>query len=722
MNNHLNSVFSRYVGMLHNLPNLQRLMPTKVFAIVDVFAHVPILHTHVLCWSSLTSRTTNRVFIPSSDPIVQTMKRLGRPVLLPRHEVAVEPGDNDVTMHISHPGLDAVAYVPVLAADRHRLGFVRIVGRRSELKVLGLIERQEVIIAQQPPRHPAALEPDLYPHVLGRWAGSEFTRLSEAMKGDSVHVLLDAFSSFVGQSHNTYWHKDFHEETVAFAGSTTAGTEAILGRVKDPLRQPKHMFGIVARYGNAEFLPHFPEDLETTRSPNLRDWRPDDAFSRLHESLGQNALSYYCIPLKVDDCVLGVFSLLTTRDQESFEASARFARSCIAEVGRTMDKRSLGHAITKIRQTAYKEYIAIAGMDPIAVGKQLMWDIASLLLPDAGISPGVLVIGQAREKSSTIPRSAMALLEHRYWEILATQQIQVIPDDTRSTRPPPREGFLTIPITAGRACVLYLYGPLEVLAGRSLRAALEELQAVLYLAFDTASTFLTSESMVEELRASLNLWAHVHDLKNEVARFGNVMADLDHAGRSFPDKLLREEVSGVVLRFDDLIEPWKEKCDRLLDKSFYRHREQVSVYQTVATAYKRESERVPKLAALSQLEISCPQDIQILTYASELQIVLRELFRNVFKHFERTSAGRVFVEIGQHETGIPVSIAVTDSVHDPGEFERVEDALRSGTSSTLGRMRKIVERLLEGNLWVQREQRGRNLSLVLRVPKEVKPH
>src|SRR3569833_185874 len=339
---YLNDIFRNYfrtIAFCHS-PDIETALEkagTSVF--IDVFAHLPALNSWVLCWSTTGPNTLNRVFISDSHADFAAASSVKEPKVVHislQDRTTKEATQTDVTPLYQSGGMDTMAYRPLWSQKDGIFGMIRIVGRSTDISAAGH-PKGGICSPVDPPEALTLPDSDLLPHVLGRWAGSIYG-LRETTK--PLTVLLKAFASFFPTSHSMYWKRDFDTDEILFHFSPTPHTDRLLRGLRAPIHTHDYMFAIVAERGASEIVDDFPEDLMTDLRINASKWKPPEHFNHLCLTLQADRVPYIGIPLKVDDSVVGVISVVTPRGSSGFPEAARFARSALSEMGRTMDKRA----------------------------------------------------------------------------------------------------------------------------------------------------------------------------------------------------------------------------------------------------------------------------------------------------------------------------------------------------------------------------------------------
>lgn len=711
----LNELFKNYflcIAYCHTQDVEQKLESAGNTILIDVFAHLPGLHSWILCWSTTGSNTVNRVFIPDTN--AEFAVGLGASTMKVVHTLLDSKSpkvttDTDVALLYRRQGMDTIAYCPLRSQRDGAFGIIRMIGRASDIAALGYPKGMPVRQITIPGTSNLP-DPDLLPHVLGRWAGSVFG-LRDTMK--PLAVLLNAFSSFFPTAHAMYWKRDFENDEIIFHFSPSPNTARILQGLRAPMHSHDYMFAIVAERGASEIVDSFPEDLETDLRINASQWKETKYYNQLCQTLKTDIVSYIGIPLKVDDSVIGVVSVLTPRSMEHFQKAARFARASLSEMGRTIDKSAVSRASRIIRQFASEK--ASNGRrksDLIPLGRELVTKLASELIPFGAVSVGTIEarFGTEAAETSGLPLNVTKLIQKQFIELVVSERINLFVVEPPPNRHPHR-GVLTVPAPAELPFVLYVTGPLSLLGGRSLRSALEQLQAVLLMSIAATG----DQSWLDNLA----LWSQIHDIKNDTAAFGAPLADLLNVAQHGTRADLVEEVLTFKERFARTIADFEAACDQTLKHPEFRKRESVIIYDIVRRAWAAAIHTNPSSLRRCIGRYKGDRTLSAVTYPPLLECVLRNMLTNVVKHFERQAKfGTITFSCEKSEKGKEVLISITDDVSESGAYKKVNDILDDPESKeTLRtRIKPLVERQLQGRVWAEPNPNVDSVKLVLGIP------
>jgi hypothetical protein len=711
----ISDTFQHYFTTIQFITRLSSLNVDIHHAYVDVFAHLPTLDAYILCWSSLGSRFANRVFYAAKHAHFRPRRPDDGVVLMDLSEAQRQsPAPHDLALTLDNPAFRKVAYVPITSSSGAHAGMIRVIGGEKAIADMPCVSDQADSRTHVSDLSPDLIEADLLPHILGRWAGTFFHGAGDGV----VDVLLTSFCSYLSSCHNMYFTRQFETDEALFLRSTSSETAAILRDAYDSLSNPTHMFSIAMRYGNSEVLREFPEALTDSLRPNVKTWQPDDLYRRLVALLKAECVSLFSIPLKVDDCVLGVFQVMARRDEARFSEAARFARSCISEMGRTIDKTSTAAAITYVRdQTFFRSQVLDQG-DYDTLGLSIVNHIVKILIPFATAYTGQLYAPPfaTTDESTEVPKASMEVLRERLPDAVRAGELTLLYDRARMEGGA-SYGFLVLPVTAWKRYAYFIYAPLDALTGRSLRAALEELQLVMMLSYRAASSALASERATSEMQTILRLWNNIHKLKNMTAKFGLVYTGIQMTATHGTLQDVKRRIDVAISNLDADVEGWKQLCDHILDKTAYRKTETVQVIRSLYSAYQDAASQYPKYTGVVEHRcISGDTRVVITTLQLELHTVLVELYTNVLKHFDRTKPGTVFSAVNVVRKTKQVQIHIWDDVYEHGALQLLQRAL-DDENSTFGQwLQKTVVMFLHGSLWCSEAPLGKNPMVTLQLP------
>lgn len=718
---YLQQIFRSYllsVAYCHDSKNEEWLESVGLKLTVDVFAHVDELQTWVLCWSSTGYNTVNRVFIPDTHSDFKTASASTPPAILhmPLHIGGKKPAEHDVSLIAHIKGCDTVAYCPIWSMKLKIFGLVRLIGASEELWRLGLGKGEpwpessiDLTVATRLP------DPDLLPHVVGRWAGTVFGRRDG---NRALAVLLKSFTSFFSTSHSMYWRRDFGSGELKFTYSADEETTSLLNGLKASVHSHDYMFTIVAERGASEIVHHFPEDLTIDLRINATRWRPTEHYSLLRRRFGEAPLSYIGIPLKVDDAVIGVFSVLVRRNEQRFEDAARFMRSALSEMGRTVDKHGISRTAQLIRQFSIDR--GGDGRNSLEVlAKNLVISLTKELLPFGEVSVGTMQarIGAEPLSASDVPQEISSIIQAQLAQLAVSDAIEMYVHRMSGNGAPPI-GVIVISVAAEIPFVIYLSGPASLICGRSLRSSLEQMQGVLHVASSAGRT-----EGLSTVREHLALWAQVHDIKNSTASFGIPLDGLVTVAQHGTHADLRIEVARFKDQFSNAINAFEEECDKTLRGAGFRQTETFSLYDMIRKAWLSESRAYGSRRSLDAVYRG-DRNIAVTGLAQEFEIVVRNLITNVLKHFQRQNRYGNVAFSARVVDSVTLHLTISDNVPELDAYNRVRRILDDPHSKeTLRRLIKpVVERQLQGQLVATSNPATGSVSMSLIVPLKTSIH
>lgn len=719
MTPYLTRMFKHYYATVEKFRGHQLLSSTGSRRVVDIFVHLPALHTFVLCWSSTGARSVNRVFYNADHPDFKKVLGVRKPITKEVAKEGAPPGhDSDVTLIWHYPHSRHLHYVPVLNEKGEVFSVVRILDDSSA------VPRIEFTVPSPQPEQdgghvtPDRFNPSLIPHILGRWAGNSLFEQGYTSK-HVIEILLRAFCSpyAANRAHCIYWHCEPESSRIAFHSAANAVTSDILRDVSDDLKDPVHMFGIIASHGVTEVLSNFPEDIKSTVRFNLDHWEPSEVYARLVKALGGVQISFYGIPLKIDDQVIGVFQCLSDRSIESFPQDARFARSCLSEMGRTIDKRQQSETSKVLRAAAHRNNEKSAQRDSVAdLGITLLREVVSILVPQAKVTCGAVTLSSPVDPTAFpgVPTRIVRKIQNEGLVMLNESQPRLLFDDATAIGPN-SAATLVIPAPIGSPFILFIHAPTELLMGRSLRAAIEALRATLKLAFETTASFVASENILSDFRRFQKLRSKIHDFQNGLTRLTASLAHLDDVVDQDRHDDLKRETTAFTSEGTELLSVFTEGCEELLATARDRNREKVDLRKLISHAFFSVADQYPKLTQRFFLEAK--SDPEIITYREDLFLILVELFRNICKHFARTQPGRVYVNVTVDAKAEWVTITIEDDTPEPGALAKTTHALTNDETSTMRNIvRSMIEKVFKGYVSVREGHYQHSILVQLRIP------
>jgi hypothetical protein len=714
----LEKIFKNYSLLFSFINELKVKYPSPEDAIIDYFAYMPILDTFVLCWSSFGFRDLNRVLIPKKNYPFNKLEINSEPWTESFSLNRSFFTENDITPQLKISGFNVTAYIPICSEDDY-IGVIRIIGK--DRLIDKFLTHDNLSLTKNLLLNKVNFRLDDIDHfapIIGKWAGNIYFDEPEI----ATKNLLNLFSSFFNKSHNMFFAMDFDNNEIVYKFSTSKGTFDLLDGFRETLQNPQHIFSYVAKYGRTEMCLNFPEDIIKSARPHFHNWEPDD--NELKKSFNNLELSYLAIPLKVDDYIVGVFLVIASRQPEIFNSASRFIQMCIKEMGFAIDKKSLGYAALSVKTKALPPLDAVKQFDTAEIALELISDIANKLLPFYKLEIGFMFISDMRDdtREGSVPVRSLAFLKSMIRDILTKKEIQIIPDFVRNDSST-KYSFLVIPIKTGLDFVIYIYGPTDIITTSSLRFALEEIQATLILSFESASSYFLSDHVINDMQTNLALWAQIHDLKNDTSDFGTEISRLMRIAENGNHDDLKDAVIATGNQFDQTIETWKEECDRILGKSFFRVCEKVNVEDIARSAYQIVREKYPDLALKVTFDLQSSSETAAITYGRELQAVLYELYRNTFKHFLRMEPGTLITEIKKNEEKDIIIITIFDDVYESGSLKTLKKALRPTSTSTLNKLlNRVVRRILHGEMFVAEYNYNKRPTVNISIPVQTKPH
>jgi hypothetical protein len=619
-------------------------------------------------------------------------------------------------------GSSTAAYVPFLKGERGVYSILRVIANPNQLNRLG-VTPAHIVEHFSPCLQFTLKDSDLIAHLLGRWAGNLFTQRDK--KRISVAVLLKAFASFFSYAHDAFYHRDFDSDNLSFYHSTNPKTTAFLTTVRASIRDRTRIFSIIAQRGAAEMIKNFPEDVHKEIRIHASQWKPADPYFRLLNDLGTDEVSYIGMPLKVDDAVIGVVTMLVAREEPNFYSAGRFIRTALSETGRTIDKTAISRTAHIIRQfAASKPSPSGERIHLPALGRELVTKLVNELLPFGSLKVGShqLRPGVPEEECHGIDGEAATLINQQLLQTIRSSAIEVFvyhPSDKAR----PIQAVTLVPFPAALPFVLSITGSLALLTGRSLRTALEQLQAVLIVAL-AASEQLTSGGGDNEFwRAYLAVWAQVHDLKNRAASFHRPLHTLVATAEHGTYQDLTQEVDRFRDDFALTLRDFEIECDRILRGTGFRRLTKVQLPKLIEEAWTI-IRIYPEAIGKCTLSFADGPVLELDTFEWELKIVLENLFMNVIKHFQRTSFGITTVSAKLSEDESEVILKLWDNVPEDDAYAKTKASVTDAESQQTLSMfvRPIVERLLCGAIWVEEEPSLGTVVVVVKIPREIKPH
>lgn len=729
---YLKSLFKNYfLSVAHcHLPLVEsKLEKISGKILVDVFARMPELEAWTLCWSAPGSNTVNRVFIPQKDAAFHALTKqhfkihFAQLANFARKDIV----DNDVALYCRKANVDTVVFYPLWSQEHGLFGVVRLIGNHADLAAEGYTKDTHV----EPSQAVCNLDvpdSDLLPHILGRWAGAFFGH-RETTK--PLAVLLKSFGSFFPSSHVMYWTRDFEKNEIGFHFSPTPNTDRILSNFKASIHSHDYMFTIIAERGASEIIENFPEDLSTDLRINPSSWKPSSIHGKLCDSLGIEMASYIGVPLKVDDCVIGVVSLLVKRDEPAFKDCARFVRSALAEMGRTVDKTAVIRTSRLIRQfVANKSGKAQQSKDLRDLGSGLVLNLVKELIPYGSSNVGVVqarVGGEEREVTG-LPSGVAMSIQKQLIEFVLSEEIHLKVVDSESAQMPIK-GVMVIPIPSGIPFVLFIYAPLALLIGRTLRSAIQQLQAVLLVSIAASEKSSALGQDIGNWREHLALWAEIHDIKNATAAFSIPLMDLVQVAECGTISDIKTEVLEFKEKFSKTILGFEEKCDQTLSGAGFRQREDIIIYDVVRRAWfaiLAKQDDVKKNSKARYVFETRP-NLSAVTFSNELEIVVFNLLLNVANHFRRVGRyGNITIKekLIESPKGNEIMISISDNVSESNAADTINNILDDPYSKrTLKRyIKPVVERQLQGRIWAELNSEAGSAIVFLGIPQQVTTH
>lgn len=727
---HLETVFRPYlaaVAFSHQIEIENKLRAASARLFVDIFVHLPALNTWVLCWSAAASNTTNRVFISDSHVAFRATQESGRKIRHMKHSSFSKDNthEHDIALIARHHEQDIVAFVPISDIEGNCFATVRLIGREADLKFFGFSRDLPGYDFNLQSFHNLEIpDTDLLPHVLGRWAGSSFEQRGSKK---TIEALLACFSSFFSTSRNMYFRRDFDDDKLFFHSSTFSDTQKLLESLKASIHDCSYMFSIVADRGAAEIVDDFPEDLSKDLRLNNNEWRPDAYYIKIKQQLRADLVSYIGIPLKVDDTVIGVFQLHTRRGEERFDEAARFMRSTLSEMGRTTDKKAM------TRSSAIVRKLSSPGTTPKRfdqaipnLSKKLVEELVRQIVSYGKLSVDSLEarLGGKLETAKGLSPSVSNYLQNSLVDIVLAGAVTLFIASERNGIEPPR-GVIVVPITAALPFIIYIYGPVALLTGRTLRTALEHVQATFNLALAATEVSANSSEEMANRRGHLKLWATIHDLKNRTATFATPLRNLVTISANGDHADLKNEVMEFKETFMRVLEHFELECNDILRGTYFRTISEQQIGNLLAQAVQVVVQ-FPDYRGRVQFVTNTPLMLKSLvkTYTQELEMVFKELIRNILQHFERVGKmGQVIIDVQQLNDS-RLQIRLSDTIAAGDDIRKVLRLLDDETShSSLKRQLKpTIEKLLQGEIIAEHDLEHHSVAMIIKIPKEIIPH
>jgi hypothetical protein len=284
-------------------------------------------------------------------------------------------------------------------------------------------------------------------------------------------------------------------------------------------------------------------------------------------------------------------------------------------------------------------------------------------------------------------------------------------------------GVFIIPITSTLPFIVYIYGAVALLTGRTLRTALEQLQATLNLSLAVAEGSSASNLEMSNWRSHLALWAKIHELKNRTAGFAKPLRDLVAVASNGDHNDLKQETLNFKDRFTSAIEDFEHECNDVLRGTSFRRVNEESLLQIIQRAVSVLSQ-FPHLRPKVQFLAEGNLNIPLRTYTGEMELVLRDLIRNILQHFERESrVGNIIFE-AEEISGSRLQLKLSGTVAAGPEVQKVIHILDDPESrdSLRRHIKPTVEKLLQGELRGERHPLHNSVCMVLTLPKTVITH
>lgn len=697
--------------------------PSK--AIVDCFAIIPMMESVVICHNNTGHSIINRVFYDLKEEWVKAFldndyTNYEKVVDLTESEKNKVNRDVDYSLLIFNSEFDSLTYVPLLR-DGKPFCVLRIIGSHQE--ILKLVDLFQTCLEKSPFENHSPLMPtdfDLIPHVLGRWAGIHFGRNGHVK---SQEVLLECCNSFFTKGHMMFFSRDFKNGTVSFEGAPSEETKQIMKGVSAPLGSPDYMFSIISSHGVSEYIESFPKDLKSEIGGRSNTWKFSPKYTELVDVLGADELSLFGIPLKVDDAILGVYICLVDKKSSEFSECYRFARSCISEMGRTIDKVANSQTSKFLIDYAKSTDFRIEKSSDVAnLGMQLVQKFVDTLL-----FFGELTIG-SREASLDFQKLSDDRLSDEANKIVERFIIKTNNESPsislyyiENSQEGVPIGLMLVPIPAALPFVIYLSGPMALMKGRSLKSALTQLQAVLMLAFAEAE--LGGRFDMGNIREHLALWSRIHDLKNDFSRLHTPLDSLLSVSENGSHADLKEEVVSIYKKLTSLVREFEGDTDLILRRSTIKKPQRINLYKFFNDTWRSsisatDGDEKPvggKYVGDTALEIYVSQ--------MEFSMVIKNVFSNIFKHFSRCGkSGNVNVIVDLAHQGTMVTIKISDDIYEVNSLKRVKKILEETDSQhTLKRfIFPVVKRNLHGEIWAEEEPENRAVCMCLQIPVEAK--
>lgn len=725
----LNNVFKNYFTALaaRSESSLESLYSKRSSdAIVDCFAVIPLLESAVICWSNTGHSVVNRVFYDLKKSWIEDIIRKDSPSLIKvvaRHSFREgdASSDNDSSLSVKGKLMEYIACIPVYHGN-NLFAIIRLIGSRELISDLGYFDA-----GPSPKLEIKDIDPpadfDLVPHILGRWAGHQF---NTDRRNESLKKMLNLFSTFFAKSHSMVYLRNFDNDYAEFACGGDTDTDEILHGLRAPLGSNDYMFSIVASQGASEVVDNFPEGLETRLRLNDAGWTTSDHFSKLMNRFEAKNCCYIGIPLKVDDAVLAVISILGPHDDLGFDSCYRFARSTLSEMGRAVDKVTSSqtarilheHAVTASAQKDARRDLAKLGTDLV---EQLVRSL--LFFGKIEVGCRQVRLGAESPADEIFPEEVIELVERNL--LLEIQEsTSAISLHLLTKQDPDRapRGLMLVPVPSVFPFLLYLVGPLALLKGRSLRCALIQIQSVLRVAF-SESDINARTFDIANWKEHLALWARVHDLKNDTSRFYQPLQKLLAVSENGDHNDLIEECRSFSESFASTIREFEAECDQILMKSGVRSLSEVKLFDLVGDAWRGLAKKLTWLDEPPRGSYFGDNQYTIFTSENELRLVIENLLSNVFDHFARLKVvGDVIITTKVDHKGEMLTLKIHDTLKERGCVKKVKKILEDkDTAYTLGRFIKpVVEKVLYGHIWVESDPEYGSLCMCLQVPTKSK--